>query len=161
MDRLQNGSQQLQVWAGNGGFVPKGGVLDGLSVLANQLFVNTLETNKLFVVPIEPGGKSGTITEVTLDRGIENPDGMRSFGRDSLLVVEGGGKGRLSRVNITGNSGQLTTLKDGYPDGAVSVTVVGTTGYLLEGQLDALFGSAPQKAITKPFRATAVEVGNP
>jgi hypothetical protein len=56
VDRLQNGSQQLQVWAGNGGFVPKGGVLDGISVLANQLFVNTLETNKLFVVPIEPDG---------------------------------------------------------------------------------------------------------
>ena len=44
VDRLRNGSHQLQVWAGNGGFGPKGGVLDGISVLGNRLFVNTLET---------------------------------------------------------------------------------------------------------------------
>jgi glucose/arabinose dehydrogenase/mono/diheme cytochrome c family protein len=161
VDRLENGSHQLQVWAGKGGFGPKGGVLDGISVLGNRLFVNTLETNKLFVVPIESDGNAGPITEVKLDRGIENPDGMRSFGKDSLLIVEGGGKGRLSRINISGSSGHLTTLKEGYPDGAVSVTVVGTTGYVVEGQLDALFGPAAQKATTKPFHATAVEVGNP
>jgi hypothetical protein len=82
-DRLQDGSHQLQVWAGSGGFGPKGGVLDGISVLGNRLFVNTLETNKVLVVPIETDGKAGTISEVKLDRGIENPDGMRSFGNDS------------------------------------------------------------------------------
>jgi hypothetical protein len=58
------------VWAGNGGFGPKGGVLDGISVLGNRLFVNTLATNKLFVVPVETDGKPDTITEVKLDRGI-------------------------------------------------------------------------------------------
>jgi glucose/arabinose dehydrogenase/mono/diheme cytochrome c family protein len=159
--RLVNGASQLQVWAGNGGFGTKGGVLDGISVLGNRLFVNTLETNKVFTVPIESDGKAGAITEVQLSRGIENPDGMRSFGKESLLIVEGGGKGRLSRINISGNSGQLTTLKEGYPDGAVSVTVVGTTGYVLEGQLGALFGQGSQNAPTKPFHATAVGVGTP
>jgi hypothetical protein len=47
VDRLQNG--QLQVWAGNGGFGPQGGILDGVSVLSNRLFVNTLSTNKLLI----------------------------------------------------------------------------------------------------------------
>jgi hypothetical protein len=28
-----------------------------------------------------------------LDHAINNPDGMRSFGKDSMLIVEGGGKG--------------------------------------------------------------------
>jgi sugar lactone lactonase YvrE len=159
--RLQKGSKQLQVWTGNGGFGPKDGILDGISVLGNRLFLNTLSTNKVFTVPIEADGKAGAITEVKLDRSIENPDGMRSFGKDSLLIIEGGGKGRLSRINIiVGNSGQLTTLKEGSPDGAVSGTVVGTTGYVLEGQLGGLFGSTPQTATTKPFHATAVEVGN-
>jgi hypothetical protein len=41
-----------------------------------------------------------------------------------------------------GDTTQLTTLKEGYPNGAVSVTAVGTTGYVLEGQLDAIFGPA-------------------
>jgi outer membrane protein assembly factor BamB len=59
VDRLAPGSHQLQVWAGSGGFGPKGGVLDGISVLGNRLFVNTLETNKLFTVPIEADGDAG------------------------------------------------------------------------------------------------------
>jgi len=59
VDRLAPGSHQLQVWAGSGGFGPKGRVLDGISVLGNRLFVNTLETNKLFTVPIEADGNAG------------------------------------------------------------------------------------------------------
>jgi len=161
VDRLQKGAQQLEVWAGNGSFGPKGGVLDGISVLANQLFVNTLETDKLFAVPIASDGKPGTIAEVKLSRAIENPDGMRSIGKDGLLIVEGGGKGRLSRIKIVGDTAQLTTLKEGYPDGAVSVTAVGTTAYVLEGQLDAIFGPPGRQVAAKPFHATAVEVGNP
>jgi hypothetical protein len=44
-------------------------------------------------------------------------------------------------------------LKQGYPDGPVAVTVVGSTAYVLEGQLGALRQS---DAEPKPFRATAV-----
>lgn len=161
VDRLPSGGRELQLWAGHGGFGPKGGVLDGISVLGNRLFVNTLETNKLFAVPIETDGKAGPITELKLDRAINNPDGMRSFGKDSVLIVEGGGKGQLSRIRIDGNSGKVTAIKEGFPDGAVSVAVVGTTGYVLEGQLDVLFGPADAKRVAKPFHATAVEVGMP
>ena len=57
VDRLAPGSHQLEVWAGNGGFGPKGGILDGISVLGNRLFVNALQTNKLFMVPIEATAK--------------------------------------------------------------------------------------------------------
>ena len=161
VDRLAPGSHQLEVWAGNGGFGPKGGILDGISVLGSRLFVNALQTDKLFMVPIEANGKAGAITEVKLDRPIHNPDGMRSFGKDSVLIVEGGGEGWLSRIKIAGDSGQVTSLKQGYPDGAVSVAVVGTTAYVLEGQLVALFGPPDPHRVEKPFHATAVEVGNP
>jgi hypothetical protein len=41
------------------------------------------------------------------------------------------------------------------------VTVVGTTAYVLEGQLEALFGKPDPNRASKPFHATAVEVGNP
>jgi mono/diheme cytochrome c family protein len=159
--RLRSGSSQLEVWAGNGGFGAKGGILDGISVLGNRLFVNALNTSKLFTVPIEADGKAGAITEVKLDHAINRPDGMRSFGKDSVLIIEGGGAGALSRINISGDSGQVTPLKQGFPDGPVAVTVVGTTAYVLEGQLKMLFGPPDPNAQTKPFRATAVEVGNP
>jgi sugar lactone lactonase YvrE len=156
---LKKGGSALQVWAGNGAFGPKGGVLDGISVLGNRVLVNALATSKLFSVPIESTGKSGTVVEVQLDRPIDHPDGMRTFGKNSVLVVEGGSGGRLSRVDLTGDTGKVTTIKEGYPDGPVAVTVVGTTGYVLEGQIMAM-RSAPDTPL-KPFHATSVDVGKP
>jgi hypothetical protein len=161
IDRLRSGDAQLQVWAGNGGFGPKGGILDGIAVIASRMFVNTLRTNNVFAIPISNDGEAGAIAAVTLDRPIEAPDGMRSFGKDSLLLVESGGVGRLTLLKIRSNRGKLTTLKAGFPGGPVSVAVVGTTGYVLEGQLSALFGPAGPKLPPTPFRATAVEVGKP
>ena len=159
--RLKRGGAALEVWAGNGAFGPKGGILDGIAVLGKRVLVNALGTSKLFSVAID-GDKAGAVAEVKLDRAIERPDGMRSFGKDSLLVVEGGGGGRLSRVTLSGDTGKTTTIKEGYADGPVAVTVAGTTAYVLEGQLGAMRGppgGTPPPA--KPFRATAVEVGKP
>ena len=160
--RLKKGAKELEVWAGaDGGFGPKGGIVDGVSVLGKRVLVNALGTSKLFSVPIEKDGKAGAVTEVKLDRAIERPDGMRSFGKNSLLVVEGGSGGRLSRITLAGDSGKVTTIKEGYPDGPVAVTVVGTTGYVLEGQLSAMRGPNAGSAPAKPFKATAVPVGKP
>ena len=117
-----------------------------------------------FSIPIGADGKSGPVDEVKLDREISRPDGMRSFGKGDVLVIEGGSGGRLSRVALSGDTGKVTTVKEGYPDGPVAVTVVGTTAYVLEGQLAAFMrgpaaGAAPP--VPKPFKATAVQVGKP
>jgi len=157
IDRLVPGSDHLEAWATGGAFGPKGGILDGISVLGNRVFVNVLLTDKLFVVPIGADGKAGAVAEVKLDRAINHPDGMRSFGSDSLLMIEGGGAGRLSLVKISGGSGHLTTLHEGYPQGPVAVTAVGKTAYVLEGQLSIHFGPNPG-APTQPFHATAVSL---
>jgi sugar lactone lactonase YvrE len=158
--RLKRGAKVLEVWAGGGAFGPKGGVLDGISVLGKRVLVNTLGTGKLFSVPIGKDGQAGSVTEVRLDRAIGHPDGMRSFGRNDVLIIEGGSGGRLSRITLNGDSGKVTTIKEGYPDGPVAVTVVGTTAYVLEGQLALLFGGDPN-APEHPYHATAVEVGKP
>lgn len=160
IDRLEKGGHQLQTWAGHGGFGPANGFIDGISVVANRVFDNTLNTGKIFAVSIQADGKAGSISEVKLDRTIDRPDGMRSFGKDSILLVGSGGAGRLSRLRIAGDSGQLTTVKEAFPDGPVSVTVVGTTGYVLEGQLKSLFTPSDAKVESKPFRATAVDLGS-
>jgi hypothetical protein len=55
-------------------------------------------------------------------------------------------------------------VKEGYPDGPVAVTVVGTTAYVLEGQLAAFMRGPNAPAAPpppKPFKATAVQVGKP
>jgi hypothetical protein len=159
--RLKKGAKELEVWAGNGAFGPKGGVVDGIAVVGQRVFVNTLLTSKLFKVPIESGGKAGAVAEVKLDRAIERPDGMRSFGKDSLLVTEGGGDGRLSRIALSGDAGKVTTIKEGYPDGPVGVTVVDTTAYVLEGQLRTMRAPVDPNAQARPFHATAVVLGKP
>jgi sugar lactone lactonase YvrE len=159
---LKKGGTALEVWAGNGAFGPKGGVLDGIAVRGNRVVVNTLLTSKLFGVAIGKDGKAGTAAEIKLDTPVERPDGMRSFGKSALLIAEGGGGGRLTKVVLDGDSGKRTVLKEGFPDGPVAVTVVGTTAYVLEGQLGAMRGppgGAPPP--TKPYKATAVEVGKP
>ena len=162
--RLKKGAAALEVWAGNGAFGPKGGVLDGISVLGKRVVANTLATSKLFSIPIGADGKAGTVVEVKLDREITRPDGMRSFGKSDVLIIEGGNGGRLSRIALSGDTGKVTTVKEGYPDGPVAVTVVGTTAYVLEGQLAAFMRGPNAPATpppTKPFKATAVAVGQP
>lgn len=160
--RLRKGAKALEVWADHGAFGPKGGVLDGIAVLGNRVLAGTLFTSKLFSIPIEADGSAGRVTEVKLDRPIERPDGIRSFGDDTLLVVEGGGGGRLSKIKLTGDSGTVAVVKQGYPEGPVAVTVVGTTAYVAEGQLAAMMHRPGTPAPpVKPFHATAVEVGRP
>jgi len=162
--RLKKGAAALEVWAGSGAFGHKGGVLDGISVLGKRVVANTLATSKLFSIPIGADGKAGPVVEVKLDREISRPDGMRSFGKSDVLIIEGGNGGRLSRIALSGDTGKVTTVKEGYPDGPVAVTVVGSTAYVLEGQLAAFMrgpaaGAAPPEP--KPFKATAVQVGKP
>jgi sugar lactone lactonase YvrE len=162
--RLKKGATALEVWAGNGAFGPKGGVLDGIAVLGKRVVANTLATSKLFSIPIGADGKAGTVVEVKLDREITRPDGMRSFGKSDILIIEGGNGGRLSRIAFSGDTGKVTTVKEGCPDGPVAVTVVGTTAYVLEGQLSAFMRGPSAPATpppTKPFKATAVVVGKP
>ena len=57
------------------------------------------------------------------------------------------------------DSGHVTALNVGCPDGEVSVSVVGKTTSVLEGQLGALLGPSDPHNVSKPFHATAVEVG--
>jgi sugar lactone lactonase YvrE len=165
VDRLPKGGSKLENWAGKDGSLgAKGGVLDGIAVLGDRVLVNALVASKLYAVPIGANGAAGKAVEIKTNRVIDMPDGMRRFGSNGLLVVEGGSGGRLSRLTITGDSGNAVTVKEGFPDGPVAVTVVGTTAYVLEGQL-ALMMNPPKPGdpvpAPKPYKATAVEVGTP
>lgn len=162
---LKKGAAALEIWSGaDGALGPKGGVIDGISVLGHRVIVNELAVSKLFSIEIGKDGSAAAPVEITLDRPISRPDGMRSFGKSAVLIIEGGDGGKLEKVTFTGNTGKVDLIKQGYPDGPVAVTVVGTTAYVVEGQLGAMRrnpnSSAPPPA-PKPFQATAVEVGKP
>lgn len=154
--RLAPGASELEVWSPEGAFGPAGGVLDGISIVGGRVVVNTLATSKLFAVEVAADGSAGAVTEIALDRPIERPDGMRSFGDDGVLVVEG--SGRLSKIVLDGANGTVTTVGEGY-SGPVAVTVVGTTAYVLEGQFSQM--QAGPDAEVPPMYAIGVEVGTP
>lgn len=153
--RLKKGAKALDVWAGDGAFGPKGGVLDGITLVGGRVIVNTLATSKLFAVEVAKNGSAGAVTQLKLTHPITRPDGMRALGKDSLLSTDGTGK--VVKVVITGDVGTLTTVKDGF-DGIVSVTPVGKIAYAVEGQLGALMRApnGPPPPPERPFKAIAV-----
>ncbi len=149
--RLPSGGDALEVWSPAGAFGPAGGVLDGIAFVDGRVIVNTLATNKLFAVAVGADGKAGTVTELKLSAPISGPDGMRAHGSNAVLTTDSTGK--IQRVEISGDTGTVTTVKDGL-EGPVSVATVGNMGYALEGQLAIMFappgGPAPEE---KPYRA--------
>jgi Cytochrome C oxidase, cbb3-type, subunit III len=155
--RLTKHAKQLEVWADADHFGPKNGVIDGIAVLGKMIYANTLAGGKLYGVPIEHDGKAGAATEIKLERALERPDGMRSFGKD-LLIIESGGVGRLTRAVVSGDSAQLSTVAEGFPGGPVAVAYANKLAYVLEGQLT---GRTKPDAVLQPFHATAVEIAAP
>ena len=91
-------------------------------------------------------------------------DALMAEGASLDILSQAEVRESLSRVTVTGDTGKAVTVKEGFPDGPVAVTVVGTTAYVLEGQLGLMMnppkaGEAPPAP--KPYKATAVEVGKP
>lgn len=150
--RLPMGGTKLEVWSPAGPFGAPGGVLDGIAVVDGRVIVNTLATGKLFAVQIGADGKAGQVVELKLSAPLTTPDGMRSWG-NGLLVTDGTGK--IQHVVIDGDAATVTPVKDGL-EGVVAVTVVGNTGYALEGQLGIMMaapGTTPPAE--RPYRAVA------
>jgi sugar lactone lactonase YvrE len=157
--RLRPGAAALEVWSAPGAFGPVQGRIDGIAVLGTTVYVNTVESGQIYAVPIGPGGNAGAAMRISVDRSLDHPDGMRSHGTDTVLLVEGGIPGRLSELRLAGGRASTRTLKEGFPDDSVAVTVVGRTAYVLEAQWRAL--SNDPHYTPKPFHATAVSLGAP
>ena len=158
VDRFAKGATRLQRWVGDGAFGPGDAVLDGISVVGDSLIVSTLATSKVFSIPIAANGAPGAVTQLKLSQSIVEPDGMRVLGKSSVLLVESGGPGRLSRLDVVGDHAKVSVLKEGFTDVPVSVAIVGTKAFVLEGQLNDLYGPPGTKPAGHPFQATAVEL---
>ena len=162
--RLKKGAKDLEVWAGaDGALGAKNVVVDGISVLGDYVVVNELGASKLFSVAINKDGSAGKPLEIKTDKPISRPDGMRAFGKNGVLIIEGGDGGKLEHIRFDRDllEGKVELIKQGYPDGPVAVAVVGNTAYVAESQFAAMRGgpgSRPGAApvVEKPFKATAV-----
>lgn len=132
--RLAPGASAFEVWATDPRFAPpKGGAgLDGIAIGSDgDVYVDTFTPGGLYKVAVT-GGKAGEVTELQTSRKITLPDGLRAYGKNSFLMIEGAGN--LDLVTIDGAKADIKTIKDGF-SGPVSVTQVGGTGWVAEGQL--------------------------
>src|ERR1043166_9470036 len=128
--RLKKGASALDVWAND----PKVlATADGIALLADgAVYVNSVGQGTLMRIPVKADGSAGAIAKLETSRPLMGPDGMRSVGSKTMLLVEGG---RLDEVTINGNKAEGKVLKDGMT-GITAVTLTGGNAYVSEAKLN-------------------------
>jgi sugar lactone lactonase YvrE len=152
--RLKPGGKEVEIWASDPRWASNGddGELDGIAFGGDgQLYVNTFTGGGLYRIEVKPDGSAGTVTQLQTSQPLDHPDGMRRYGSNGLLLVEGDA-GRFDIVRLSGIDAKIEVVKDGFI-GPASVTQVGGTAYVLESKLKYLFDPNFQKEKPGPFRA--------
>jgi sugar lactone lactonase YvrE len=149
--RLKKGANALDVWANDAKTLA---TADGIALLADgNVYVNSVGQSTLMRIDVMKDGSAGPITKLETSRPMMGPDGMRSVGNKTLLLVEGG---RLDEVTIDGNKADIKVLKEGMT-GITAVTLTGGTAYVAEAKLnlrnDATKDPGPFKAFGIPYKA--------
>jgi streptogramin lyase len=156
--KLAPGGTSLEVWATDPGFGGEGPQLDGITIGQDgNVYANTFASGRLFRIELGPDGKAGKITQLRTTPGLDHPDGMRAYGKDGLLVVEGADAGRFDIITLNGDNADVKLVKGGFKQ-PVSVWQIGDTAWVLEGQLATLFDPPEKRGKPGPFHAYAVEL---
>lgn len=160
--RLTPDGAGFEVWTADALLAPAPGGpgVDGLVFGSDgALYLTTFGKGELFRVAVGPDGAAGEVTPLVPSRALTLPDTIRLLGDDRFLLVEGGGS--LDLVTVEGDKAQIETLADGFIT-PVSVTQVGDTAWVAEGQLGHLFDPAlKDKQPNLPFRIVAVPLAAP
>jgi len=150
--RLKKGATALDVWASDAMLLA---AADGLALLADgNLYVNSVGKGTLMRIDVNKDGSAGKITKLETSRPLMQPDGMRSVGSRTMLLVEGAG--RLDEVTINGDKAEIKVLKEGLT-GPTAVTLAGGTAYVTEAKLalrnDPTKDPGPFRAVGVPYKA--------
>lgn len=132
-DRL--GEDALVDWASfeDWAVEPGGFGLNGLDVDGDLLWVSHTDKGAIYRVPIVDEAP-GDIVELDLDRVPAGIDGLKTDANGDIVFVEGYAE-LITRVEVDGDSGQLTTLSLGALDGPTTFALSGTGAWIVEGQL--------------------------
>ncbi len=151
--RLRPGAATLEVWLQSPDMT---GNLDGIAFgNKSTLCVNAYDTGRLYRIKLKPDGRAGAITQPSLSRPLELPDGMRPVGRGKFLLIEGAG--RLTRLTFDGDTVRVDTLKDGFT-APTGVTRVKGMAWVVEGKLSHVFDPKLRDQDPGPFNAYAVRL---
>jgi sugar lactone lactonase YvrE len=156
--RLKPGAKEFEIWASDPRWnVPGKPQLDGIAQLPDgSIYSNLFEGDGLYRVTMNSDGSAGKVTKLETSRPLYHSDGLRAFGPNKLIMVEGETKGDLDLVTIDGDNAKIETIKDGF-DGPVSLVQVGDQIYVLDAPLRYLLGPEAQaKKAPPPFKASTV-----
>jgi sugar lactone lactonase YvrE len=142
--KLAAGSTSLETWSTDpmlAPATPTGFGADGIAFDGSaNFYVNTFSAATLLRIPLLPSGAAGPATLVTTTPPLASPDGMRAIDAKHLVVAEG--VGRLTRITIDNETASTTVLSNRL-DAPTSVTTIGDSYWVSEGQLGHLFGLVP------------------
>ena len=104
-----------------------------------SVYANLFEGDGIYRVPVNSDGSAGKITKLETSRPLYHSDGLKAFGPNQLIQVEGETKGNLDLITVDGDNAKVETIKDGF-DGPVSLSQVGDQIYVLDVPLRYLLG---------------------
>ena len=149
--RLKKGATAMDVWAADKALLA---VADGIALLADgAVYVNTFGQGTLVRISVKTDGSAGAITKLETSRPLTQPDGMRTVGSKTMLLVEGAG--RLDEVTINGDKAEIKTLREGLA-GPTAVTLVDGMAFVAEGKLNYRNDPSLRDKDPGPFRAVGV-----
>jgi sugar lactone lactonase YvrE len=141
--RLKKDATTMDEWVKDAKF----NGLDGIAFGDERtIYVNNFFGGTLLRIPIGNDGGAGPVSEVKTSQPIMRPDGMRSMGPNTLLLIEGG---HLDRVTIDGENAKIEVLKDGF-SGITAVTQTGNIAWVLAGKMNPN-AAGPAKVYAVPF----------
>jgi hypothetical protein len=156
--RLKKGGTALETWATDERWNVKGPQLDGLAILDDgNLYINIFEGDGLYRVEIKSDGSAGKVTKLETSRKLYHSDGMRRFGPNQLIQVEGETIGTLDLITISGDTAKVETIQGGF-DGPVSVVQVGDVAWVLDDPLRFMLNPDFNKKQGPPIRAIPVKL---
>jgi streptogramin lyase len=154
--KLSAGATTFEVFARDSAFSPPqgGNGLDGIAFGSDgNLYVTTYTVGKLIRVEVK-NGRAGRVTTLHSTHHLQFPDALRAVGNNSFLLIEGSGS--LDRVVIQGDAFVVTPIHSGFTT-PTSVTRIGTTAWVSEGQLSFFFDpSKKNRSPSLPFRIYGV-----
>jgi sugar lactone lactonase YvrE len=146
--RLKKDATALEPWAADPMMLA---TVDGIALLADgNVYVNSVGQGTLLRIPVKADGSAGPVTKLETSRPLMQPDGMRSVGSKSMLLVEGAG--RLDEVTINGDRAEIKVIREGLT-GPTAVTLTGGTAFVSEARLNYRNDPKLREQDPGPFRA--------
>jgi sugar lactone lactonase YvrE len=124
------------------------------------LYVNSFTTNKFVRLDIGPDDKAKKVVELKTSRPLGRPDGMRTIGKDRLLMAENAGVMSIVTFNAQKDTAQFQNLKEGLPE-TPGVTATKGMAWILEGKLNYMDDGDKKGQDPGTFKMYAVPLPKP